>query len=743
MRKKWILRYLCLMVILCLCGCGRSGEHTEPTLQSFQETEQEPVREYRSTYQEFFIPEEIAGNCNILQVTEDALYFSASDHAFCDFYKVSFEEEELVPVKLPFGLSDKEYQEGFYVSEDGGYLLCRYKREEQQFWLCAYDEVGSLSWERNITEELPEIEKKDDGKLCEILQDAQGNIYLRGAQNVAVFTSEGDSLGSISVPFSYIMDLVYSREGAVYALSSLDTDGAVPVNHLVELQAGSISVGQDRTITGSVVATGQMGGICFLDVFSEELCEYYPEDDITQGILSFAQYDIAVNGIQAFQVQEQSMRFIFWENWDSTKPLEILTLTKPESSEVLQDREKEQITLLSLNWDSNLAYRAQSFNRRSDTYRVVVEVLNNGDVYSYKELMARLNTYLVTGKADLVLLNQQAYCNYKEKKVFEDLTPYLKHSSIKEEDYLEELVEPLKYQEELYTLPTRFSLRGYALRKTDLGERSLCTMEDFLDYLEHNQEIKLQWGGGKYWVLETCMKFGWERFVDWESGKCYFDGAEFKALMRRIAALKLDEKSYGEEWEELAADGHLVFPELNIDNLLMIAAQEAFYNDELCWIGYPGAGEQNESYVFLDSLLCILAKSEKKEGAFAFWEYYMKNQEEEGMLSGKKTLLEKHRRTSSQPQYEKNEMGEMEEVPIAYFNYSSTGEVEGYYALNERQGALVEEIFATLRMDETLGVTIQQIIVEEMNGYLMGAKSLEEAADIVQSRVQLYLDKRN
>ncbi len=740
MKKKSILHFLCLALVLCLCACGRNGEDADAALQSGQE--QMPAREYESTYREFFIPEELDGNCNIVQITGDAFYLTVKDHAFCDFYRVSLEEKELIPAKLPFGLSDKEYEEGFYVCEEGGYLICRYDRVEQQFYLCAYDEAGALSWERNITEEVPETEKESDGRLCQILQDAAGNIYLRGDRHVLVFTLTGDSLGCISVPFSYITDLVRSREGAVYALSDPDTGGAVAEYRLVKLEAGSASVGQERTMKGNPVGMIQSGSICVFDTSDGQLCEYDPEEDRVRGILDYARYDIATMWVHAFHMQEGRMRFIFWEYGDNTKPMEILTLTKPESGEVVQEQEKEQIRLISLNWNSDLSYRVQSFNRKNDTYQVVVEVLNKGELSSYREVLARLNTYLVSDKADLVMLSQQEYCNYKEKQVFADLTPYLEDRRIKEEDYLEELVEPLKYQGELYTLPTRFSLRGYALRKTDLGDRSICTMEDFLDYLEQHPETKLQWGGGKFWVLETCMKFGWERFVDRETGKCYFDGEEFKELMRRIAALELDTKSYDEEWDQLAADGHLVFPELHIDNLVQVSAQEALYNDELCWIGYPGADGQKETYVYLDSLLCILEESEKKDGAFAFWEYYMQHQEDEEFLSAKKVSLEKQRAYASEPQYKENELGELEEVPIDYFSYSSTGDIEGFYALNEWQNALVEEMFATLRLDETDGVTIQSIIIEEMRGYLMGSKTLDEVTDIVQSRVQLYLYER-
>ncbi|MCM1568675.1 MAG: extracellular solute-binding protein [Roseburia sp.] len=723
MNTKVIIGYLCFIFMFCICGCGSKEEKKEPaTVLSTQEQEQ--GWEYALTYQDFFIPEDIPGFCNVWQMTEDAFYFSASNHSFCDFYTVLLGDREPVVVKLPMHLAEDEYNEGFYVCEDGGYLLCHYKAWNQRFFLSAYDAEGALLWENDITEYLPESERAEGGRIYGMVQDAQGNIYLKGAQNILIFAKDGESRGTIAAPFSYIMALVRSGEGKIYALSDIDIDAVIPVSRLAELNVADLSSGMERTITGSQLTTGRDGGICFFDTVANEFVEYYPDDDSAEKIFALTQYNISSYGVTAFYVGENALRFIFWEEQNPLKPMEIVTLTRPENGEMVPVSEKEKITLISLNNDYDLMYKVQAFNRKNSAYHVELEFLSEGGVYNHDELLEKLNTGMVSGRADLILLGQRDYCSYKEQKVFENLIPYLAGSSIKEEEYRRELVEPLKNGDELYTLPAQFVLQGYALKKDSLEDKEIHTMEDFLDYLEDNPESRLQWGGGKHWVLEVCMKFGWERFVDLERGECYFDGDAFKTLMRRIKALNLEMKSYDEEeWERLAADGENVIPELYLSSLSQFAEAENYYNSELFWLGYPGAGDDNETYALVNSLLCISAKSEHKEGAFAFWEFYMKSKESDaGAFPAKITLFDKQMRDA--------------------FGEEDGKKEEKEAALEERRQQTLSRALDTLRTDSPEEILIQNIILEEMAGYLSDTKELEDAAGIVQNRVRLYLNEK-
>ncbi len=736
--KKKIIG-LCTMVLLCLSGCGpKESTETQPVTP---DGEVKPVREYITSFQEFMLPANITGYCNILQVTEDAFYFSDSSHSYFEFYKVSFEDEKLTPAKLPMALSGGEIFQGFYVTADGKYLLCHNDTQKEQFYLSLYGNDGTLVWSKDITDSLPAEEKENGGMISAIRQDGQGNIYLKGTYNVMVFTQEGEEKGTFALDMPYIAYLVCSGVGQVYAISPSDNTVFPPQSTIVELDGEKMLLGKQGSIPGTTFQPGPTGGVAYFEIVEGMFKEYYPNENTSRDIISCAQYDIANNGIQGYWVDEKKMHFIFWEIQDNSRPYEIITLTKTDNPAEIP-AEKEEITLLSLNYGSDLLYKVQSFNRRNEKYRINIEYLDIGNVFSYDERVTKLNTMIMSGDVDMVLLNQQDYLRYKEQKVFVDLRPYLAGAQIKLEEYDEELVKPFMNGEELYALPTQFTLYGYAVKSSTAEGNSMKTMEDFLAYLEQNPDSKLRWGGGKFWALETCMKFGWERFVDVEAGKCYFDQDEFKEIVKRINNLELDLMSYDRDWEELALNGETLIPELQIYQLKQLASEEVFYGGDLIWMGYPGEGESPKTYAFVDSLLCILANSDKKEQAFAFWEYYVQSKSDDaGKLSTKASILEQQIEGAGQKDYYVNEAGEQVERAVGYVNYTTITERVPYYALNEKQTQMIKQALDSMEADSLEGTVILEIIIEELTGYLNGAQDLDAACDVIQNRVQLYLDE--
>ena len=67
-KTKTRLINILLVLMLCLSGCGRQeSTETQPVVPSGEVNE---TREYITSFQEFMLPANITGNCNILQVTE-------------------------------------------------------------------------------------------------------------------------------------------------------------------------------------------------------------------------------------------------------------------------------------------------------------------------------------------------------------------------------------------------------------------------------------------------------------------------------------------------------------------------------------------------------------------------------------------------------------------------------------------------------------------------------------------------
>lgn len=760
MKKKGNYNIYCFVLLLvlavCLSGCGKNRQPSEERMGNTTEVsavlesgQGDPGREYVVTFQNYTPESGVIPFEDSMQMTEDALYFSAVGSK--RIYRVDLEQEEysaeLLPIEHP-GLLCMSVAE----QPEQRLVCCAYDEENQAYYLYAYDGNYRLLWERDITKAVPEAEKENLVCLNYLVQDAEGRIYIKGQRHILVFDREGNDMGNISCPWERFENIVVSGEGKVYASSGIIFEKVSW--KLAELEPDSLSCMDEREIFGQYLTAGQTEGICFFETRGDNLCEYNFQKEESRKLLSYTEYNILPYEVSAYHMGEKQMRFIIWEEQSESIPIEIMTLTKGENPEGGEDgkQQKQQLTLLTFFDDSSLESSVKAFNRRNDAYEIQVEQLVSwGNTLTEEQMMTKFNSRIVTGDVDLIYIGQKDYQIYKEQKIFENLLPYMENGTVKADDYMEVLLNPLRQDQELYTLPTNFSLKSYGVLLSRMESRSLSNMDDYLDFIEKHPDLKWRWGGSKAGILELCMKYGWERFVNLEEGSCCFDGEEFKALAERIKGLMLDSKFYDEEWEQLIAEGAQVMPELEFSSLSGISAEEEHFGGEMVLIGYPGPDERLRTGVVLDNLLCISSRSGKKEAAFAFWEYYIEDQRQKDFsLSARKEDFEKQMEQACTRQYaleedgsySLDENGEKIELPVDYLdNYDHSASI-GYYALDQRQQDMMKQAVEGICMDTPEGIQIQKLVLEEMLSYLNGDKSFEAAAEILQNRLQLYINER-
>lgn len=714
---------LMLVISACLSGCGKNSRSPEDRKENITEVsavkesgQADAEREYTVTFGNYTPEAGIIPVRDSLQVTEDTLYFFAVGSK--RIYRVDLEQEEcraeLLPIEHPELLCMSVAKE-----PEERLVCCTYDTEKQAYYLYAYDENHQVLWDRDITETVPEAEKENLAYLYCLVQDGDGKIYIKGQKHILVFDREGNGMGSIPCPWERFESMIVSREGKVYVTSDMILEKVSW--KLAELDPESLSCVSEREITGQYLTAGQTEGICFFDTRGDYICEYNFRKEESEKLLPYTEYDILPYEVAAYYMGEAQLRFIIWETQSESIPIEIMTLTKGTSPAGEEDgrQQKQQLTLLTFFDESSVESTVKAFNRRSDVYEIQVEQLVSwGETLTEEQIMTKFNSRIVGGDVDLIYIGQKDYLLYKEQKIFENLLPYMERGTVKAEDYREVLLNPLRQGQELYTLPTNFSFKSYGLPLSRMEGGSLSNMDDYLDYMEKHPDLKWRWGGSKAGILELCMKYGWERFVNLEEGICNFDGEEFRALVERIKGLTPDPKFYDEEWEQLIAEGEEVMPELEFSNLLRISAEEEHFGEEMVLIGYPGPDEKLRTDVVLDNLLCISAKSGNKEAAYDFWEYYIETQRQKtSLLSARKEDFEKQ---------------------MAFDHSVSVG----YYALDQRQQEIMQRAVESICMDTPEGIQIQKLVMEEMLSYLNGDKSFEAASEILQSRVQLYLNER-
>ena len=185
----------------------------------------------------------------------------------------------------------------------------------------------------------------------------------------------------------------------------------------------------------------------------------------------------------------------------------------------------------------------------------------------------------------------------------------------------------------------------------------------------------------------------------------------------------------------------------NLGELQICAAE---FGEDVTFIGYPTTdGSVSNLLVFDSANLALVSGSDDKEGAWKFMEYYLDLDDEmysHGLPSQKKRLEElmqecmtEHYMTDENGQMLKDENGQP--IPLG-LGSTWYGDWSYDYHLSTKEEMDQEyAVITSAKVSGGIDDQILTIIREEAAAYFEGQKTVDAVADIIQSRVQLYVNE--
>ena len=162
-------------------------------------------------------------------------------------------------------------------------------------------------------------------------------------------------------------------------------------------------------------------------------------------------------------------------------------------------------------------------------------------------------------------------------------------------------------------------------------------------------------------------------------------------------------------------------------------------------MGFPTNGG-NGSYVMSSGTYVLSAKSKNLDEAWNFMRYYLTDEGQEKVSYfpvQKDIFLEKSKEAMKRPTYEwTDENGEthVEEQDMSiYIN----GEQVKYDPLNQEQLDKLIAFIESVHNPYYYNEEVMNIINEEIDGFFTGQKPAADVADIIQRRVQNYVDENS
>ena len=213
--------------------------------------------------------------------------------------------------------------------------------------------------------------------------------------------------------------------------------------------------------------------------------------------------------------------------------------------------------------------------------------------------------------------------------------------------------------------------------------------------------------------------------MDWETGSCDFDNAEFVSILEAASRVKSDRSKEFEQpgqfentWSRLAR-GQVLMMRMSRGGGTSLAFDADYSGKEVCYFSLPTVDGEELLRVQLELAAGIFAGSEQKEGCWEFIRF---------------TLMDPtaNMHISSRPLY-RPLFDEMLEANVGdYPNQISIEEAAELRELVERADKLA--IYDDSAMD---------IILEEAGAYFAGAQSAEQTAKYVQNRLSIYIAEQS
>ena len=621
-----------------------------------------------------------------------------------------------------------------------------------------FDDQGKLLSSQDISS----LFEDEYSYLAAMTVDSQGRIYILSQQGVILLDEQGTERGTVALPpDSYADSMDTGLDGKVY-VDVTTYGGEESSTTLLPIDFDTKSFGEGY---GNYPSGSGNGGLVqdssgkFLAQDGTKVIAYDPDTQESEELFQWLDCDINGSSVQCMGCLEDGRIAVVYQDWD-TRESGAALLTKTAYAEVPH---KTQIVVASVyGTGSDLQAAAVNFNKNNDQYHVTVRsYMDSYGQWSeelWQDAIKRLNSDITSNNCpDLIDLSSVDMAQLAAKGAFEDLNPFLDQSSVlSREDMIENVLNAYTFDGKLTAIPTSFDMRTVIGSSEEVGDEMGWSLEEMIAFADAHPGAELFDRTSKDRIMQCCLTYNMDVFLDWSTGECSFDSDEFKKLLEFVNRFPdQDSITYNEGDPSEAMriqNGQVLLTEASIFDLEEIQLYKAMFQGPVTCIGYPSA--DNSSGCVLDGIgtYAITSKSKVKDGAWAFLESYYTLCQDSQMYSwglpNSKSKLEEMKKEALEVVYVTDENGEVVLDENGEPMVQGTGHGVGYgdweYDYRKPTEEEVDTIFQLMEVARPVSGSdemILNIINEEAAPFYQGQKSVDEVSSIIQSRVRNYVDE--
>ena len=628
--------------------------------------------------------------------------------------------------------------------------------------------------------------------------DNSGNVYLSDWQNVYIYDQDGNK--KTTVDLSENGGELCELKAGVVGVCYYKNDEAKPEESGRVFQEIDPATGK---LTGDTVkipdsAYNFFPGDDVYDIYYDyngNIYGYKFDTDTKDKVIDWIECDINSNNINSYSILPDGRVIAFENSYDegmSKNTMQLIVMTRVDAASVVN---KTVLTFACMYLDWNMRDAIVKFNRASNTHRIVVRdysEYNTDD--DYKAGIQKLNTEMLSGKLpDMIDINtyNMPVEQYAAKGFLTDLYELIDaDADLSRESFVQPVLKALESADgKLYQLPNTFAVStAIALDKVagDYDTWNLAAVKDAMTKLQDGASV-FDVYRTKSDILQTCISRNIDAFVDWENGGAHFDSDEFKALLEFANQFPdtYDWENATDEENDSAQNrmnsGKQLMTDMYVSSFEDMLYQLTGFNGGVKFVGYPSEDGTSNHAFQIDGSIAISSTCADKTAAWNFMKQFLNEDYQSGYnvwnfpINQKafdqkmKDAMTEEYQTDENGNVVKDENGNPIRIPkMTYYTdgngggvmYGMTAEAASstvviggtvvnddgsisIYAMTQEQADQILDLINATTAVYGYDESILNIISDEAAAYFAGEKSLDDTANMIQSRVNLYVAEQS
>ena len=585
--------------------------------------------------------------------------------------------------------------------------------------------------------------------------DGKGNVYILGEMTVYVFDSNNTKLFEVSSD-NWMHSIINFSDGSV-AVSRYGSSGY----ELVVIDTTAKTWGEKYPL--KTYAQNMLPGNDDYDFFYSDhnnLYGYKLSEGKEDKLINWINSDIDTQGMPSVAILNDGNFACFTNEWGENADgsyysrVNFIKLNKTPSSEVPQ---KIHLTLAVMYLEDTLRKSVLEFNKKSTTHRIEVSDYSEYNNYQsdnpdeWQSGVSVLNTEIISGKIpDIISASELSMQPYIAKGILEDLYPYIDNDpELSREGLISSVLNVLETDGKLYQLSPSFALITAIGNKKYVGDKPGWTTEEALAALSKAPDGATLLGPyvtRDIFFQYNCI-FDMDNYIDWTTGKCSFDSEGFIELLEFANTFPKD-FDYTQESQdefELAQSGMMLTMLMQFSRFDEFQQYKAMFGDDVALIGMP-TSDANGHAIVLSGGMSMSSKCKDKEAAWEFMricmtEEYQTSSNFWSLPTNKKAFDAVIEKAMEKETYIDPVTGEEVEQSKGSWGWGENMMVE-MYAVTQEEVDMFTDLLERTTKQATYDSSIIDILTAEAVPFFSGQKTAKEVAEIIQSKMNIYVNEQ-